>query len=332
MNSSTNNSQSNNKKELHDPIPLIELPGTDNANISSVARSVVQALRSSGFLLIKSPELGLLLQEEAIVAASKLLLVRKSDKVIQHPIDPKLYIMLGSLEELALACQESEVDDDRSPSQHRSMFQVLSEYWRALEKVKEQLLTCIALGLGLDANYLVKLHNENNSILRLLHYPEVTSKEEESDQPENADPIIRCKAHSDYGSITLLLTRVPGLQALIQDVWTPVPYVEGALVVNIGSLLQDWTNGELLATLHRVVDSCPDPRTSLAFFADPNPNVSATLQDSKGMESSSPTTRTTTKYMSVADYIQFRSGGIDSLRSGVAFSEEEKERADRAKN
>lgn len=137
---------------------------------------------------------------------------------------------------------------------------------------------------------------------------------------------IRCKAHSDYGSLTLLLTDgVPGLQAFVNGQWIPVPHREGALVVNIGSLLSEWTNGVLLATLHRVVlldndASSGTTRTSLAFFADPDPNISTTLKET-GQGS-----RDTAASMSVSEYIQYRSGGTSSVRQGVQFTTQEQGR------
>ena len=67
---------------------------------------------------------------------------------------------------------------------------------------------------------------------------------------------MRIGEHSDYGTITLLwqINDVPGLQ--VQDlggVWHPVPYAENGVVVNIGDLLQRWTNDYFVVTKHRVV-------------------------------------------------------------------------------
>ena len=324
-------------------IPLIDLPSSDkeNADLKEASSKMVGALQTSGFLLVQSPDLGLELQESALEAASKVLIGDKTkdeastrvESVIDHPTDPKLYLMLDSLDDIATKCGGS--GNETESSKEEGPITVLTNFWKALEQIKRQILTCLALGLELEPDYFVKLHSKNQSALRLLHYPTLTlkedeSKKEEKSKPNPSDPVIRCKPHSDYGSITLLLTDgVPGLQALLQDKWTPVPHVKGALVVNIGSLLQDWTNGKLLATLHRVValpdEMPPSPRTSLAFFADPDPDVSATLRDPSGM------VPIPSMYKSVADYIQWRSGGKGRQRSGLAFSEEEEERVKRAR-
>jgi isopenicillin N synthase-like dioxygenase len=242
--------------------------------------------------------------------------------VTHHPTDPKIYAMLSSP---PAKCQGS-----LSPSA------VLADYWEALELAKRAILRCIAVGLDLDPSYLERLHDENNSSLRLLRYPKGTI------QTGN-----RCKEHSDYGTITLLLTDgvVSGLEAFHEGQWIPVPHNEpaGALVVNAGSLLETWTHQAIPATLHRVagpasmgstsspeslLDAVQRDRTSIAFFADPNQDAKASLllqQQDKNKE-------TTEKQMNVADYIQWRSGGDhnDGQRSGLAFTQEEKNRIQRS--
>ena len=172
--------------------------------------------------------------------------------------------------------------------------------------------------MELPSDYFIDLHRQNNSALRLLHYPRKTvndklaSEETKSNQSETENGEcdackIRCRPHSDYGSITLLLTDgVPGLQALIDEEWVSIPHVKGALVVNIGSLLSDWTNGKLLATLHRVVaQNESKPQTSLAFFADPNRDNSTRLKNTESTQSSSGDQSIP---LSVSEYIQWQSG------------------------
>ncbi|XP_047093663.1 2-oxoglutarate-Fe(II) type oxidoreductase hxnY-like isoform X2 [Lolium rigidum] len=83
-------------------------------------------------------------------------------------------------------------------------------------------------------------------------------------------------AHSDYGMITLLATDgTPGLQICREkdkEDWKDVHHIEGALIVNIGDLLERWTNSVFRSTLHRVV-SVGKERYSAAYFLDPNPDL-----------------------------------------------------------
>ena len=302
--------------------PLIRLPEPSSAGgqppPTKICNELVAAFQKSGFLRISSPFLPISLQKQAIGAATAYLVSDAADggaapEVVTHPSDPKSYCMLTSKEDAA------------------SVSPMLAEYIEALEKTKMLVLHCLAVGLSLpDPNYFSKLHSENNSSLRLLRYP-ATAK----------DTGNRCKEHSDYGSITLLLTDgVSGLEAYHEGKWIPVPHEEGCLVVNAGSLLESWTNGKIPATLHRVAGptsekSCSSKqdllnavgrdRTSLAFFADPNTGVKALLQDEG---SNNDDERDTVAHMSVADYILWRSGGADgdTKRSGLAFTTEEEGR------
>lgn len=116
---------------------------------------------------------------------------------------------------------------------------------------------------------LVDAHQKPYNTTRIIHYPAYKG-ELERDQ-------MRIGEHSDYGTITLLwqINDVPGLQ--VQDLggaWHPVPYAENGVVVNIGDLLQRWTNDYFVSTKHRVVNSHIHlPRYSMPHFVDPEPGT-----------------------------------------------------------
>jgi isopenicillin N synthase-like dioxygenase len=53
---------------------------------------------------------------------------------------------------------------------------------------------------------------------------------------------------------TFLVTDdTPGLQINLQGEWIDVPPLKGGFIVNLGDLLQFWTNDTFKSTLHRVV-------------------------------------------------------------------------------
>ncbi|KAJ0961916.1 hypothetical protein J5N97_029744 [Dioscorea zingiberensis] len=67
---------------------------------------------------------------------------------------------------------------------------------------------------------------------------------------------------------------VPGLQICRNkdrqpQIWEDVPHVNGALIVNVGDMLERWTNCLFRSTLHRVL-ATGQKRYSIAFFIDPN--------------------------------------------------------------
>ncbi|MDQ0635562.1 isopenicillin N synthase-like dioxygenase [Arthrobacter pascens] len=84
-------------------------------------------------------------------------------------------------------------------------------------------------------------------------------------------------SHADYGFVTLLLQdSVGGLEVLPPGAseWAPVEPLPGALVVNLGEMLEVATEGYLAATIHRV--QAPPPgvdRYSVPFFWSPRLNA-----------------------------------------------------------
>lgn len=134
--------------------------------------------------------------------------------------------------------------------------------YKALDALGVELLQSIALFLGLREHFFREPVRDGNSVLRLLHYP-----------PTPPNPAgVRAEAHEDINVITLLLgAEEAGLQLLTREgEWLDVNPPEGALVVNVGDMLQRLTNRVLRSTTHRVVNPAPErahlPRYSIPFF------------------------------------------------------------------
>lgn len=130
----------------------------------------------------------------------------------------------------------------RSPEGFRDTFRQL---YMEFDRIGAVILSRIAVHLGLAADWFDPAIAEGNSVMRLLHYPPV---------PESAGDAIRAAPHEDINLITLLLgAEESGLELLGRDGrWKPVSPPEGALVVNIGDMLQRLTNHVLPSTTHRV--------------------------------------------------------------------------------
>ena len=78
--------------------------------------------------------------------------------------------------------------------------------------------------------------------------------------------------HSDFGCITLLSQETDGLEVQFPNgEWVAAPPQDDTLVVNIGDLLERWSNNRLPSTKHRVRNTSRDARYSIAMFYDPNP-------------------------------------------------------------
>jgi len=140
--------------------------------------------------------------------------------------------------------------------------------YQALDAMGLKVLEAIAAWLGLERGFFAPTVDAGNSILRLLRYP-----------PTPADgPHIRAAAHEDINVITLLLgAEEAGLEVLDRDGrWLPINPAPGALVCNIGDMLQRLTNHRLPSTTHRVVNPPPErrgtARYSTPFFLHFNPD------------------------------------------------------------
>ncbi|MEM6493716.1 MAG: 2-oxoglutarate and iron-dependent oxygenase domain-containing protein [Pseudomonadota bacterium] len=165
-----------------------------------------------------------------------------------------------------------------------------SELFTAFEVAGGRVLEAIALHLGLDRTFFASTIADGNSVMRLLHYPPLGP-----DAPEGA---IRAAAHGDINTITLLLgAEEAGLELLTKaGTWHPVKAQEGALVINVGDMLERLTAGKLVSTTHRVVNpagaAAQRSRYSMPFFLhfrpdfliEPLPDCVAQMGEGSGEE------------------------------------------------
>ena len=143
------------------------------------------------------------------------------------------------------------------PSEVAEFRETFSELYAAFEKAGARVLEAIALHLGLPREWFARTVENGNSVMRLLHYPPLTR--------EDAEGAIRAAAHGDINTITLLLgAEEAGLELLnASGEWQAIDTPPGALVVNIGDMLDRLTNHRLKSTQHRVMN----PRGEAAYRA-----------------------------------------------------------------
>jgi len=119
----------------------------------------------------------------------------------------------------------------------------VTAYYDAVFAVGRALIRGFALALGEAPNVFDRFITTPPSQLRLIHYPF---------DPDAVDA-VGIGAHSDYECFTLLHSTGPGLEVMNgAGRWIDAPPVPGALTVNIGDLMELWTNGAFIATSHRV--------------------------------------------------------------------------------
>ena len=149
--------------------------------------------------------------------------------------------------------------------------EVWSEHYRATTRFAMTMTEICAVALDLPADYFAPWFDRQNSTLSVINYPEQKRK------PEPGQ--LRAGAHSDYGSLTLLLKEKggSGLQVRAADgSWVDVLPSKDAFIVNIGDMLAEWTNDRWVSTVHRVANPVSDVggeesrRMSCAYFLQPN--------------------------------------------------------------
>jgi isopenicillin N synthase-like dioxygenase len=152
--------------------------------------------------------------------------------------------------------------DNLWPSEILDFKHAFQTLYASFDRAGNTLLSAIARHLGLSPDWFLPVVDQGNSVLRLLHYPPI---------PVDADG-IRAGAHEDINLITLLLgAEEAGLQLRGTDgQWLAVDPPRGAMVVNVGDMLQRLTNNRLPSTTHRVINPPPErrhiPRYSMPFF------------------------------------------------------------------
>ncbi|KAG8045936.1 hypothetical protein GUJ93_ZPchr0008g12133 [Zizania palustris] len=147
--------------------------------------------------------------------------------------------------------------------------EVMEQYHNEALRVAKSVAKIIALALNLEEDFFDKpeMLGEPIATLRILHY--------EGQVSNPAKGVYGAGAHSDYGLITLLATDdVVGLQickdsSAQPQVWEYVAPVKGGFIVNLGDMLERWSNCIFRSTLHRVVLDGRQ-RYSIAYFVEPS--------------------------------------------------------------
>ena len=156
------------------------------------------------------------------------------------------------------------------PEQPPDFRSVWKHYYKAMENLSLDIMSLFAISLNLKKDYFDKFYTHHASALRALNYPPTKTKNNPNQQ--------RAGAHTDYGSLTILLPDpdVGGLEVMRKDNnWVPITSEKNTFIINIGDMMARWTNDRWISTLHRVTGNesemlSPKKRQSIAYFQNPN--------------------------------------------------------------
>lgn len=140
-------------------------------------------------------------------------------------------------------------------------------YFEEMLRLGRVLFHGFALSLGLPEDYFADKIDKPMAQLRLVRYPPQEESEIDADE-------IGVGAHTDYECFTILWQSDVGLQ--VQNPcgeWIEAPPVADTFVINIGDMMQRWTNDLFASTPHRVINTSEEERYSLPFFFGANYNT-----------------------------------------------------------
>jgi len=262
-----------------DSIPVIDISGLgapDLAARRAVAEQMGAAAREVGFLYVSGHGLDERLFEH-VLAAAKAFFAR--------PMDAKMASYIGRSEnhsgyvpegeevfpggtidrkeaydlnlDLPGAAAEAPMLGANLWPDQPGFREAASAYYAAVSELAQRLFRGFALALDLPEDHFEPHRRRPPSQLRMIHYP--------YDPP--AEDREGIGAHTDYEFFTILRGTAPGLEVRNgAGDWIDAPPRPGCFVINIGDMLEAWTNGVFTATSHRV-RKVAEERYSFPFFA-----------------------------------------------------------------
>ncbi len=146
-------------------------------------------------------------------------------------------------------------DNRIAPDFKRSQFALQDQI---LTRVMPGLIRALAQALRLNRRRFDRYFTNPTLIQRVIKYPPGTST---------------AGKHTDNGFVTVLIQEslpVSSLQVYTKGTWMEVPSIDESFVVNLGDMLQLWTDGLFVSTPHRVIHRSAQSRISIPFFIYPD--------------------------------------------------------------
>ena len=277
---------------MKSPIPIIDMgplfngptPGNKSAQAAAEIR---HACENVGFFYIRNHKLSDNLRDQLFLQTRRfydLPVDRKMEAYIGKSLQYRGYLPLGGevtkerrdwheAFDIGVNLRSDHPDVMRKkplqgpniwPTDVPELKATLSLAWDALFTTGCAVVRGLALSLNLDKDFFMPyIGKQPLCVLRLSHYPCFYGEE------ENVGDGIG--EHIDYGFVTILTQdETGGLEVKSSDgTWISAPHIPGTCLVNIGHMVQRWTNDTYRATRHRVKIPVKKSRYSMPFFFDP---------------------------------------------------------------
>lgn len=208
------------------------------------------------------------------------------DELTKQLVDKKEIFDMGHVPNRQLPSDHPEnvVMDgyNQYPPDNHEFRDAIDNYYEKVSMLANELITIISDDILKDIPAAVNIKTafvNHTSLFRLNYYPinPLNALEPSIEGDGITSRRLGISRHTDAGVLTLLLQEDKGLEVYSgskQDnndgEWVPVDPVTGAITVNIGDMLQVWSNGRFKAAEHRVQASVDTPRYTAAFFYNPS--------------------------------------------------------------
>jgi isopenicillin N synthase-like dioxygenase len=265
-------------------LPIIDVAGLphDTAALEAIDRACREwgCFLIRGFEQISDLDLGLIAEFEAAMhaffaldAAHKHAIERTAENTWGY-YDRELTKNTRDWKEIFDIGPESGTNRPQWPTEPSGFRPLVERYYRACESLAFPLLRALSACLGMPAAHLDAAFDGHTSFLRLNYYAPCPAPAGADEPSGPGSRPFGINHHTDSGALTLLFQdRQPGLQLYRCDRWHLVQPAEGTLTINIGDIVQVWSNDRYAAPLHRVLANSTMPRYSAPFFFNPAPTA-----------------------------------------------------------
>ncbi|XP_039139349.1 probable 2-oxoglutarate-dependent dioxygenase At5g05600 [Dioscorea cayenensis subsp. rotundata] len=260
---------------LHHQIPSDPSDPAIADEISNLIAQIGEACKNWGFFQVVNHgvELELLERVEAVAREFFALPAEEKKKVKKREVNPMGYYdaehtknVRDWREVFDFTVTELETTslrlENQWPENLPELRKACEEYLEDVKKLAYKLLELIAMSLNLPAKRLNEFFEDSISYTRLNHYNPCPSP----------DLVLGLGHHKDGGALTILFQdEVGGLDVKrkVDGEWVRVKPVHDSFIVNIGDVMQVWSNDKYESVEHRVSVNSEKERLSIPFFFNP---------------------------------------------------------------
>ncbi|XP_022745785.1 1-aminocyclopropane-1-carboxylate oxidase homolog 4-like [Durio zibethinus] len=259
-----------NPYQTNTSIPVIDLENiTSQAHRPKLVQQIKEAASEWGFFQVINHGIPVSLLEETIEAVKSFHEQPKEIKAKYYSREERssmLYSSNNDLYRAKAATWHDYLQIWMSPKEQSAKVEDIPEILRkeslewdcCAKKVAEDVMELLCEGIGLESSKFKDMTLSGARLFVGIYYPYCP-------QPNLT---LGLTSHTDSTTLTVLLqNQVSGLQVKHGEEWVDVKPLPGALIINIGDLLQIISNGEYNSVQHRArANSCEEPRISVVEF------------------------------------------------------------------